>query len=112
MAPPAISARLTRDLVLSILPPLKDDPLVLSQVTEHIAKEVKSDVQGSSRMTWSEVEGSIAGLARTARVRVQSDLADALDKASGVLRVHQKKGQAAWEGDMPVKVCQLDFEYC
>jgi len=107
MAPPAISTRLTRDLVLSILPPLKDDPQVLRQVTDHIAREVKADVQGSSRMTWGEVESSIAGLARTARIRVQSDLADALDKASGKLGVHREKGEAAWEGDMPVKVGRL-----
>ena len=107
MAPPAISTRLTRDLVLSILPPLKDDPQVLRQVTDHIAREVKADVQGSSRMTWGEVESSIAGLARTARVRVQSDLADALERAWGVLGVHREKGEAAWEGDMPVKVGRL-----
>jgi hypothetical protein len=56
-------------------------------------------------MTWGEVESRIAGLARTARVRVQSDLAHALSKASGVLGVHREKGEAAWEGDMPVKVC-------
>lgn len=104
MAPPAVNSRLTRDLVLAILPPLKDDPQVLRQVTDHIAREVKADVQGSSRMTWGEVEGSIAGLARTARVRVQSDLADALEKSCGVLAVHREKGEAAWEGDMPLKV--------
>lgn len=104
MAPPAVNPRLTRDLVLALLPPLKDDPQVLKQVTEHIAREVKADVQGSSRMTWGEVEGSIAGLARTARVRVQSDLADALEQACGVLGVHREKGESAWEGDMPLKV--------
>jgi hypothetical protein len=104
MAPPATNTQLTRDLVLSLLPPLKDDPAVLRQVTDHIAREVKADVQGSSRMTWPEVESSIAGLARTARVRVQSDLAEGLEKGVKVLRAHGEKGQAAWEGDMPVKV--------
>jgi hypothetical protein len=109
MAPPAVHPRLTRDLVLAILPPLKDDPVILKQVTDHIAREVKADVQGSSRMTWGEVEGSIAGLARTARVRVQSDLADALEKACEVLGVHRQKGESAWEGDMPLKVCIFWF---
>lgn len=109
MAPPAVNPRLTRDLVLSLIPPLKDDLQTLRQVTDHIAREVKADVQGSSRMTWGEVEGSIAGLARTARVRVQSDLADALDQASRVLGVHREKGEAAWEGDMPLKVSPCSF---
>jgi len=104
MAPPVVNTRLTRELVLALIPPLKDDPTVLKQVTDHIAREVKADVQGSSRNTWGEVEGSIAGLARTARVRVQSDLADALDKVTGVLERHMEKGEAAWEGDMPLKV--------
>ena len=104
MAPPVVNTRLTRELVLALIPPLKDDPTVLKQVTDHIAREVKADVQGSSRMTWGEVEGSIAGLARTASVRVQSDLADALDKVTGVLGRHMEKGEAAWEGDMPLKV--------
>jgi gamma-tubulin complex component 5 len=104
MAPPVVNTRLTRELVLALIPPLKDDPTVLKQVTDHIAREVKADVQGSSRNTWGEVEGSIAGLARTARVRVQSDLADALDKVTGVLGRHIEKGEAAWEGDMPLKV--------
>lgn len=61
MAPPTVSSALTRELVLSILPPLKDDPAVLRQVTDHIAREVKADVQGSSRMTWPEAETSVAG---------------------------------------------------
>jgi len=104
MAPPVVNTRLTRELVLALIPPLKDDPTVLKQVTDHIAREVKADVQGSSRNTWGEVERSIAGLARTARVRVQSDLADALDKVTGVLGRHMEKGEAAWEGDMPLKV--------
>jgi hypothetical protein len=104
MAPPVVNTRLTRELVLALIPPLKDDPTVLKQVTDHIAREVKADVQGSSRNTWGEVEGSIAGLARTARVRVQSDLADALDKVTEVLGRHMEKGEAAWEGDMPLKV--------
>jgi hypothetical protein len=104
MAPPVVNTRLTRELVLALVPPLKDDPTVLKQVTDHIAREVKADVRGSSRNTWGEVEGSIAGLARTARVRVQSDLADALDKVTGVLGRHMEKGEAAWEGDMPLKV--------
>lgn len=108
MAPPAVNARLTRDLVLAVLPPLEDDPVVLKQVTDHIAREVKADVQGSSRMTWGEVEGCIAGLARTARVRVQSDLADALDQSGKVLDKHREKGEAAWEGDMPLKVGLVD----
>lgn len=104
MAPPTTNTRLTRELIVALLPALKDDPLVLRQVTDHIAKEVKADVQGSSRMTWPEVGSSIAGLARTARVRIQSDLADGLEKAVEVLAGHKQKGQAAWEGDMPVKV--------
>jgi hypothetical protein len=107
MAPPVVNTRLTRELVLARIPTLKDDPTVLKQVTDHIAREVKADVQGSSRNTWGEVEGSIAGLARTARVRVQSDLADALDKVTGVLGRHMEKGEAAWEGDMPLKVSFL-----
>ena len=110
MVPPVVNIRLTRELVLALIPPLKDDPTVLKQVTDHIAREVKADVQGSSRMTWGEVEGSIAGLARTARVRVQSDLADAIDKVTGVLGRHMEKGEAAWEGDLPVKVCLLELD--
>jgi hypothetical protein len=35
---------------------------------------------------------------------VQSDLADALDKAVGVLDEHRRKGETPWEGDMLVKV--------
>jgi len=110
MAPPVVNTRLTRELVLALIPPLRDDPTVLKQVTDHIAREVKADVQGSSRMTWGEVEGSIAGLARTARIRVQSDLADALEKVTGVLGRHIEKGEAAWEGDMPLKVCLLELD--
>ena len=108
-APPVVNTRLTKELVLALIPLLKDDPTVLRKVTDHIAREVKADVQGSSRMTWGEVEGSIAGLARTARVRVQSDLADALEKVTGVLERHIEKGEAAWEGDMPLKVCLLEL---
>jgi len=110
MAPPVVNTRLTKELVLALIPPLKDDPTVLKQVTDHIAREVKADVQGSSRMTWGEVEGSIAGLARTARIRVQSDLADALGKVTGVLGRHMEKGEAAWEGDMPLKVCRFELD--
>lgn len=61
MAPPSVSPTLTRELVLAILPPLRQDPQVLKQVTDHIAKEVKADVQGSSRMTWDEVGLNVAG---------------------------------------------------
>ena len=51
-----------------------------------------------------DFEACLTGsLARTARVRVQIDLADALDKAAAVLGKHQR-GHAVWEGDMPVKV--------
>lgn len=61
MAPPSVSPALARELVLSLLPPLRQDPTVLKQVTDHIAKEVKADVQGSSRMTWDEVGTNVAG---------------------------------------------------
>lgn len=38
-------------------------------------------------------------------MRVQSDLADALDKSVLELDGRRRAGQSAWEGDMPVKVC-------
>jgi len=52
---------LTRSLVLTLLPPLSDDPTTLKQVTEHIAKEVKLDVQGGSRKTWENVDAGVRG---------------------------------------------------
>lgn len=37
-------------------------------------------------------------------MRVQTDLADALDRAVAALGQHRHIGQASWEGDMPLKV--------
>lgn len=61
MAPPSVIPTLSRELVLSLLPPLRQDPVVLKQVTDHIARDVKADVQGSSRLTWEEVDRNVAG---------------------------------------------------
>lgn len=52
---------LTRSLVLSLLPPLSDDLTTLKQVSEHIAREVRLDVQGTSRKTWGDVNVGVKG---------------------------------------------------
>lgn len=48
--------------------------------------------------------GLTSRLARTAHVRVQTDLAEALEGVLERLHEHNRVGEAVWEDDMPIKV--------
>ncbi|ORY29549.1 hypothetical protein BCR39DRAFT_532091 [Naematelia encephala] len=94
---------LAQQLVACLIPALAED----RQVRDLVAREVKADTHGGTRKEWEDVRGSLNGLARAARVRVQDDLAGALDKAVTKLEEHRKIGGSAWEGDMPIKMSNI-----
>lgn len=96
--PPLVD--LTNQLVAHLAPSLTSDQQFYA--AEYVLKELQSPTKGSTRREWSDVESTLRQAQRSARVRVQDDLADALEKCLSILG--EKKGEGGWEGDMPIQV--------
>lgn len=92
---------LTTQLVDHLAPSL--DPNQRRFAVEYVLKEVTSDTKGSTRREWTDIASTLELAQRSARVRVQDDLADALERCLGVLEVHKGRVKG-WEGDMPIQV--------
>ena len=92
---------LTKQLVDHLAPSL--DATQRHYAAEYVLKEVSSDTKGSTRREWTDVVSTLSQAQRSARVRVQDDLADALEGCLGVLKGH-KEAIVGWEGDMPIQV--------
>ncbi|KAK4689213.1 hypothetical protein P7C73_g907, partial [Tremellales sp. Uapishka_1] len=102
--------QLAGDLVLLLVPALEDDAENLAIARGFVVKELAADNHGGSRREWEDVQRTIDGMVKTARIRTQPDLADALDLMWGFLQDHKAKGGKGWQGDMPVQVRILPLE--
>ena len=109
---------LTKQLVRHVAPDLD-----VSAAALVLLREIKADAYAGSRKEWVDVEASLEGsvkrfpplrvwladlhscrLVRTARVRVQDDLADALERTLRQLQRNKVGESMDWEGEMPIKV--------
>lgn len=110
---------LTQQLVERLAPAL--DESSRSYAADYCLREVQDDVKGGTRREWPDVVTALArwvhnhrpchlalsfanaSAERSARVRVQDDLAEGLQRCVKELDSRRKK-VPGWEGDMPVKV--------
>nr|XP_031859138.1 uncharacterized protein CI109_005488 [Kwoniella shandongensis]KAA5526210.1 hypothetical protein CI109_005488 [Kwoniella shandongensis] len=101
--------KLAQQLVLSLIPELKEvkDRGVTNQLANHVLREVRNDVHGGARKEWDEVKGNVEGLSRTAQIKVQTDLAEALDKNLRTLERCRDIGSKGWEEDVPIRMGNL-----
>ncbi|WVQ62976.1 uncharacterized protein L199_001125 [Kwoniella botswanensis] len=99
--------RLAQQLVSVVVPELGDDRVGTSSLTSRIVREIRADVQGGARKEWEDVRHAIQGLSRTAKVRIQEDLAEALEENLKALERCREKGKGSWEGDEQMKISNL-----
>ncbi|OCF34604.1 hypothetical protein I316_03645 [Kwoniella heveanensis BCC8398] len=86
-------SRLAQQLVAAVVPDLRDDQALSNRLANHAVRHVRADARGGQRKEWDDVRGSLQGLSRTAKVRVQEDLAEALAKNMSVLESYRMKGK-------------------
>ncbi|WVW79751.1 hypothetical protein I302_101721 [Kwoniella bestiolae CBS 10118] len=99
--------RLAQQLVHAVVPGLGDDRASSLSLTNRVSREIRADVSGGARKEWDDVKQAIQGLSRTAKIRVQEDLAEALDKNLRGLELCRQKGKRSWEGEEGVKMSNL-----
>ncbi|WRT65449.1 uncharacterized protein IL334_002392 [Kwoniella shivajii] len=106
MSNPVLS-RLAQQLVLAVAPELRDDRPQITIRATRVIRDIKANSQGSARKEWEDVTGTIHGLSRSAKIRVQEDLAEALQKNLHQLEKCRQKGKTSWEGDGEIKLSNL-----
>ncbi|KAK6906950.1 hypothetical protein I203_100939 [Kwoniella mangroviensis CBS 8507] len=99
--------RLAQQLVSALVPELGDDRASTSSLTNRVVRDIRADVQGGARKEWEDIKHAIQGLSRTAKVRIQEDLAEALKENLKALERCREKGKGSWEGDEQMKMSNL-----
>ncbi|WVF66823.1 hypothetical protein IAT40_001565 [Kwoniella sp. CBS 6097] len=85
--------RLAQQLVSAVIPELEENSTLANRLTNHAVRQIKADARGAQRKEWEEVRQSLHAMSRTAKVRVQEDLAEALEKNLSVLESQRRKGK-------------------
>ncbi|WWC87513.1 uncharacterized protein L201_002403 [Kwoniella dendrophila CBS 6074] len=98
--------RLAQQLVQALVPEC-DNPSRLSSLANKVTRDVKADLQAVARKEWEDIRIDLQELSRTARIRIQEDLADALDKNLKELETCRSKGNKYWEGDGNMRMSNL-----
>ncbi|WVQ83578.1 hypothetical protein IAT38_005719 [Cryptococcus sp. DSM 104549] len=103
---------LARQLVLALIPSLADSPSsndkrYLTNLTANAARQIRADSLGGARKEWDVVTRSVEGHAEAARIRVQDDLAEGLEKVLKDLGVCKAKGGKGWEEDAVIRMENL-----
>nr|XP_019012421.1 uncharacterized protein I206_03268 [Kwoniella pini CBS 10737]OCF51202.1 hypothetical protein I206_03268 [Kwoniella pini CBS 10737] len=104
MAQPTLKG-LTQQLVQALIPELKDDRPTIIKYTSRVVKDIKADVIGTSRKEWPDIRNALYGLSQTAKIRVQDDLAEALEKNLENLERCRRQGETRWndEGELDMR---------
>ncbi|BEI87391.1 uncharacterized protein CcaverHIS019_0101090 [Cutaneotrichosporon cavernicola] len=96
---------LARQLVSSLNP--ESTPDTLDATARRVAAQVRTHAGASMRKEWHEVRGTLKGLACTARVRVEDDVASAYDKLVLKLEEHRRRGGTRWDEDLPLQASNI-----
>ncbi|ORX36375.1 Spc98 family-domain-containing protein [Kockovaella imperatae] len=81
--------------------------LDVESFSQHVVREIADPSRGASRKEWSDIEGPLRGIINTLRIKVQDDVADALEKALSTLQSRRLTDSSAWEGEMAIKMGNL-----
>ncbi|WWC59975.1 uncharacterized protein I303_102538 [Kwoniella dejecticola CBS 10117] len=100
---------LSRQLVSALIPELSDNRIASKSAnyTAHVVKSIKDDTRGGQRKEWQDVRDALVGLSQTAKIRVQHDLADALEKNFEVLERCRRTGKGVWTGEGELDIRNL-----
>ncbi|KAK8861336.1 hypothetical protein IAR55_002155 [Kwoniella newhampshirensis] len=109
MSPQIKLNRLAQQLVVSLRPELSDvdNRTVRDQLSNTVLRHIRADKDGGARKEWDEVKASLEGLSRAAAIRVQTDLAEALEENVSVLEQCKTLGSRGWEEDVEIRMGNL-----
>ncbi|KAL7419774.1 hypothetical protein Q5752_005690 [Cryptotrichosporon argae] len=93
------------DLAAQLITALQPGSTADTQLAAALAKRVRTG--GGPRQEWVDVRAALRRRARAARVRVEDDMADALDRALGVLETHRARGWGEWDESLPLQTSNL-----
>ncbi|WVQ94433.1 hypothetical protein IAU59_001512 [Kwoniella sp. CBS 9459] len=87
-------SRLAQQLVVAVVPELGDDRALAIRLKNHAVRKIRVDARGGQKKEWDDVRQTLQGLSRTAKIRVQEDLAEALEKNLRTIERYRSKGKA------------------